>query len=358
MKANYLFLLFILFPAGSFATDVKVDFFALSQSFSDILPVKSLIEDNWQQSPDKKASKGFTQNELGVRSYWQNFSLSISHRFDYFVFSNSDTAQAFYLDRSDLALDSQKNYNIDLTMLHQRSNGLRLGYSFEFENFSSEIRIGYWGLNTTRESNLTGTLTSDLQGNISANAQLEEYYSANNFLHRSNTDDWETDGSGYTLDIHIAWQPTENISIYANLKDLYSNFTSADTGYSKGTIDTDGTFINSVGGVAYLPVYRGIGTSKKHQFKLPEQLDFVGLYKHQDLSYLARYKRQAEHDFYYLGIEFSHQNSFTRLSFDIEHSTAEIQFTNHWFSLLLAADDLDIENAMVFNLGFNIHYNF
>ncbi len=358
MKANYLFLLFFLFPINSFATDVKVEFFVLSQSFSNILPVKQLIEDDWKQSPDNKASKGFTQNEMGVSSYWENFSLGVSHRYDYFVFSNPDTAQAFYLDRNDLALNSQESYSIDLTLLHQRSNGLRLGYKFEHQNFSSEIRLGYWDLRATRESNLHGALTSDLHSNISAIAQLEEYYSANNFLHRSNTDDWNTDGSGMTLDIHLTWQPTEKISMQANLKDLYSDFSLDDSGYSKGKIDTEGTFINSVGGVAYLPVYRGIGTNKKHQFKLPKQVELVGLYHSGQISYLTRYKRQGEQNFYYIGLELAHENSTTRLSLDIENNAPEIQYINNWFSLLLSVDDINIEDAMIFNLGFTISYRF
>jgi len=359
MKANYLFLLFVLIPSYSFATDVKVEYFALSHSFSNILPVKQLIEDDWQQSPENKASDGFTQNEMGLRSYWGDFSFGVSQRYDYFVLSNSDTAQTFYLDRSDLALNSQKKYNIDLKLLHQRSNGLRIGYKFEFENFSSEIRLGYWQLSATRESNLQGTLASDLQGNVSAIAQLEEYYSDNNFLHRRNTDDWDTDGSGLTLDIYFAWQPTRKISIFADFKDLYSDFSLNDSGYSKGKIDTEGTFINSVGGIAYLPVYRGISTAQKHQFKLPEQVNLLSLYQYSEqMSYLARYKRQGEQNFYYIGLELAHENSSTRLSFDIENTAPEIQYTSDWFSFVFSIDQLDVDRAMLLNFGVNIHFDF
>ena len=359
MNVNYLFLLLLVFLSTFSHASVKVEFFTLSQSFSNILPVKQLIEDDWQQSPENKASDGFTQNEVGIRSYWQNFSFSLSHRYDYFVFSNPDTAKAFYLDRSDLALDTQEKYNIDLKLFHQRSNGVRVGYKFEFKNFNSEIRIGYWNLHASRESNLTGTLTSDLQGNISAVAELDEFYSADNFLHRRNTDDWDTGGSGITLDVHLNWQPTDNIDIFADLKDIYSNFSLDDSGFSEGKIDTEGTFINSVGGVAYLPVYRGRETTKKHKFKLPENLSLVGLYHYtKQLSYLARYKRQGEQNFYYVGVEIAHEKSSTQLSFDIENKAPEIRYKRDWLSLVLSIDDIKIEQAMLLNVGFNIHYRF
>jgi len=358
MNVLYLPLLLLVFLSTLSHATTKVEIFSLSQSFSNILPVKQLIKDDWQQSPNNQASDGFTQNEVGMRSYWNNFSFSISHRYDYFVFANPDTAKAFFLDRSDLALDTKEHYNIDLKLLHQRSNGIRIGYKFEFENFSSDIRIGYWDFQATRESNLKGSLTSDLTGNISAIADLNEFYSSNNFLNRRNTDDWDTGGSGITLDIHLAWRLTDNIRINANLKDIYSRFSVKNSGYSEGKIDTEGTFINSVGGVAYLPVYRGRETKKKHEFELPEQLDLTGLYKYNELNYLARYKRQGEQNFYSMGIEIPHENSTTRLLFDIENTTPELQYSNDWFSMLLAIDDIHIEDAMIINFAFRIHHNF
>jgi hypothetical protein len=358
MNVKYLFLLLLIFLSTFSQASTKIEVFTTSQSFSNILPVKQLIEDNWQQSPKSEASNGFTQNEVGIRSYWKNFSLSISHRYDYFIYSNPDTAKAFYLDRSHLALDTQEAYKIDLKLFHQRSNGFRVGYKFEFDKFTSEVRLGYWSLNVTRESNLTGTLSSDLKGNISAIAELDEFYSSDNFLHRRNTNDWDTDGSGITVDIHLGWQPTESISFYADLKDIYSNFTLNNSGFSEGKIDTDGTFINSVGGIAYLPIYRGRETTDKHQFGLPEQLSFIGLYHTKQLSYLARYKRQGRQNFYYLGVEIAHENSSTRLSFDFKNNAPEIVYKKKWFSLAFSIDDTHIEDAMLFNLGMNVHYSF
>jgi len=338
--------------------ETRVEFFVDSSSYSNILPVKQLIEDDWQKAPKSSASDGFTQNEIGARVHWNNFSFSASHRYDYFIFSNSDTAKAFYLDRSDQNLNAQEKYNLDLKLFHQRSNGIRLGYKFIFDNFSSEIRLGYWDLTATRESYLTGTLSSDSNGKIKALADLKEFYSDNNLLHRRNTNDWDNDGSGITLDIHLAWQPTDSISLFADLKDLYSDFSLDNSGYSEGIFDTHGTFINSVGGKAYLPIYRGKETESKHQFELPEQIDLLGLYHTEQLSYLARYKRQGEQNFYYLGFEMQHQDASTRIALDIENLTPEIQYKNKWFTLLFAIDDLRIERALQLNLGISVNYSF
>lgn len=337
----------------------NIEVFADSQSYSDILPVKQLIEDDWQQAPLNSASNGFTQNEVGVRAYWNNLSVSLSQRYDYFIYSNSDTAKAFYLEREDLALNTQESYDIDLKLFHQRSNGIRIGYNLQFENISIDTRLGYWKLDATRESYLTGTLSSDLAGNISGFAELREMYSHDNFLKRSNANnDWDSDGDGITLDIHMKWQPTKNWLITADLKDLYSDFTLDNTGYSTGSANTNGTYINSVGGIAYLPLYQGRETKTKHNFELPKHIDVATLYNYEGNNYIARVKRQGDHNFYYLGFGFQGDNSSTRLLFDIENKAPEIQYTHSWFSFALSIDDIDINQAHLFNISLAAHYTF
>jgi hypothetical protein len=342
---------------SSFAT-TTIESFISSHSYSNVLPVKQLIEDDWQQSPDHDASKAFTQNEAGIRAYIDNFSLSISHRYDYFVDTNHDTAQAFYLDRQDQALNAKAQYDINLKLFHQRSKGIKLGYKLDFDTLSTELRIGYWRLTATRESKLYGTISSDLNNNIAADAQLNEFYSDNNFLKRKNTDDWETDGSGITADFHLRWKPTSNIDIALDITDLYSHFKLEDSGFSEGKVNTNGTFINSLGGVAYLPLYRGLETSAKHTFSLPKTMNIDALYRSESLAYLAHFTRQGDTNFYYLGLQFEAENSTTRLLFDVENRAPEVQFKHRWITAYLSMDDIDLNQAMLLKLGLGLHIEF
>ena len=48
-----------------------------SQSYSNILPIKQLIEDDWKQAPSDDSSTGFTQNEVGIKAHWNNFYFNI-----------------------------------------------------------------------------------------------------------------------------------------------------------------------------------------------------------------------------------------------------------------------------------------
>ena len=336
----------------------NISFFMTSKSYSNILPVKPLIKDNWQSTPSNSASHAFTQNEIGVRSYWQNFSFTVSKRYDHFLYTNKDTAHVFYLDKKGLPLNTQNNYQLDLAIQHQRSNGVRLGYKFNEANVTSEIRLGYWQSKASRESKLSGELLSDNQGSINGKALLSEYYSDKNFLRRTNNNDWNTEGEGVTLDVFFNWQTTQEINITAQLSDLYSNFSLNNSGYSTGQIDTDGTFVNSVGGIAYLPLYRGREVSKKHNFTLPKQVDVLTTYATEHVNYLGRYKKQGDVDFYYLGVELLGENSATKFFIDIENLTPEIDYQHKWFRILFAMDDANIDKAMLINLAVSVNYQF
>ncbi len=347
------------------ASNGEISTYITSESFSNILPIKQLIEDDWKQSPANNASKGFTQNEIGLKVYWHNISFNMAHRVDYFVFTNNDTAQAFYLERTDQPLTTQDSYQLSLQLHHQESNGFRLGYQWQFDNFTTEINLGYWDVSATRESEITGEIFGDNQNNITGTAQLNEFYSDKNFLKRDNYDRWDIDGYGITLDLSANWQVNNKLNLRMEIRDLYTFFKMKNLGYSQGKVETNGTFINSLGGKSYLPLYRGIETSDDYQFNLPENINVLASYQGNsvsnstiDLNYLARYKRQGEVNFYYLGTELKFSESSVILLLDIEHLSPEVQYSNKWFNMTFAIDDIDIEKAMQFSLGVSVNYAF
>lgn len=345
--------------------DNNISAYVLSESYSNILPIKQLISDEWKQAPATDSSIGFTQNETGLKAYWGNISFNIAHRIDYFVFTNPDTAQAFYLERTDQPLTTQDSYQLALKLHHQRSNGFRVGYQWQFGSFSTEINLGYWDVSASRESQITGEIFGDSQNNITGTAEISESYNDKNFLKHTNNNQWETDGYGITLDLAINWQVTDNFNIDVDIKDLYTQFSMKSLGFSQGKVDTDGTFINSLGGKSYLPLYRGVFGAKDFDFTLPEQVNLVAHYQAESfttegfsLGYLARYKRQGDVNFYYAGVELGFESSALRFMLDMEHLSPEIQYSNSWCAVTLAIDDIEIDKAMQFSLGLSGQYSF
>ena len=368
----YFFLIYIAFSKVSYATDKNIvaknntiSAYALSESFSNILPIKQLIEDDWLEAPASDSSIGFTQNEVGIKSYWNNFSITFAHRIDYFVYTNSDTANAFYLERTEQPLTNQDSYQLALTLHHQRSKGFRLGYLWHLNNFSFEFNLGYWDVLATRESQINGEIFGDEHNNITGTAQLSEFYSDKNFLKRDNFNRWDVNGYGVTLDFAANWQINNKLYADITIKDLYSTFKMQNLGYSKGKVDTEGTFINSLGGKSYLPLYQGIETSKNYQFTLPEHINITTQYQGKTYdsisvttSYLASYKRQGDVNFYYAGLGLAFDKSSLKLLIDLEHLSPEIHYDNQWLNFVLAMDDIHLDKVMQFSLGFNIFFAF
>lgn len=363
LKPLLCFLLLLLFSSISAAFTAQGDenkndisFYVSTESFSNILPIKQLIKDEWKQRPDQDASHAFTQNEVGIRLNWNNVLFGVAHRLDYFVNTHADTAEAFYLERAELPLTTKDHYDVALRLHHQQSNGIRLGYQWDFESITAQINVGYWYVTETRDSTLTGQVSGDIHNNISGTAELTEFYSDKNFLKRGNNNDWQTDGYGATLDIALAWQMSEALHISLDVKDLYAKFKLKKLGFSQGNLDTDGTFINSLGGQSYLPLYRGVEGKKDYQFELPEHINLIAAYNlasmDKSLSLLVRYKRQGEIDFYYLGAQWQHsQSSQTRVMLDIENLSPEIQYVNQWLSVKLGIDTLNLDKAKQLTLG-------
>jgi hypothetical protein len=342
--------------ANEHLTSNQIGVFALSETFTDILPIKQIVDDKWVDKPSKHSSDAFSQHELGIKGKWEDLTFSISKRYDYFVHSNKDTAIAYYLDQSDKGLLDNQEYNLNLHLYHQEAEGIRLGYRFTINNFEASVSVGYWDVAEIRSSKVNGVLNSNVNGDITGQAGLEEYYSHKNFLKRQNNDSWDTEGYGLSLDIDFTWAISNTLTLRGELKDIYNDFVLKNSGYSTGDFNTSGRFINSIGGVGYLPVYSGKETEEDHHLSLPERIKLTGVYAHESISSVIKLTRQGDVPFYYAGIESN--DGAIQLLLDLKNMTPEFSYRNHWVSFVLGIDSTSEDKAQKVNLGLSLQYAF
>ena len=336
----------------------QLSLFAHADNYSNILSVKQLIDDNWQYQPNNSASNAFSQSEWGIKGQWQQLTFSASQRVDYFVQTSPATAAAYFMLKNKQALVPAQTNDIRLKLLHQQSNGIRVGYLWQLDDFSTEVSLGYWQTTANRKSEIVGKLSSDANGDVSSEAFLTEFYSKQNFLKRQNNDQWNTQGKGFTVDLNAHWQITNKIDLLVEWQDIYSRFNVANNGYSEGEINTQGTFINSVGGVAYLPLYRGKEITRDNRFSMPSKLNVELQYQTKAFNYLLRFKQQGYVDFYYIGSEWRTEKTKLRLFVDVKNWSPEIQYQWHYLSARLTLDKLNTEQAKQISFGLSAQLKF
>ncbi|MGY0565083.1 MAG: hypothetical protein ACW7DQ_16530, partial [Paraglaciecola chathamensis] len=125
-----------------------------------------------------------------------------------------------------------------------------------------------------RDSRLNGTLTQNSAGELQGTGQLTEHYTDNNFLKRPNVkgERWNDSGTGYTVDIALAWRVTSALLLRLDAQDLYSRFSLDDAGLSDGLVDTDNQYTRASGITGFKPLYSGIETSASHDYQLPKRV--------------------------------------------------------------------------------------
>lgn len=325
-----------------------------SASYSNILPVGQMVNDSWRQAPQKNASYAFTQNKLALSYRINNIELSLVKRIDYFIKTNPATANAYYLENSEQGLFPNQSVDLMVELENQQSTGITLGYLWQVQQVSGKVNLGLWYIDALRESYLQGHLTTDDSGDISGDVSFSEHYTGSNLLKRPNLASWDNHGWGSNIDVSVHWQASENLAFSLAIDDLYSQFNINDLGYSEGRASTDNSYINSDGYQSFVPLFKGLEITKDHNISVPATTTLSAAYQHQQLSYIAIAKRQANMNFVDVGISMPLGPSELTLMLDIKGLTPSVYLASKRWSFSLTTDKVNFYNAMQFN--FNIAY--
>lgn len=340
----------------------KMAVYVDSNSFSNILPVLQLVDDDWQSHPQSDADKGFSQTRLGIRYQHSNLTdvtFHIEQRLDYFVSSHADTALAYYQEQNEFPLLDKANYTVKLDYFANRSKGIGFGYSYQLE---SDLLIGvkgsYWQVDYFRHSVVSGNVQGREDNSLLGKLNYEEYYTHNNFLKRPNEDDWNNTGNGYSVDLFAEMSVLNNLIIRADLVDVYNRFSVDNTGYTSADINTKGSFIDNQGFNSFRPLLKGFEGRSNHQFKIPQQIAFSFIYHHKKINYALNLLRQGEINFMQIGAQFAYKKSKFGLMLDPINVTPKLGYETSNFKLEMAMDKLNPHKAMQLSLNMQVNWFF
>lgn len=340
----------------------KVSVYVDSNSFSNISPVLALVDDDWQSPPQSDADKGFSQTKLGIsyqHSSLEGFTFHIEQRLDYFVKSHADTALGYYQEQNDIPLLDKGNYKVELDYFANRSKGVAAGYSYEFSDaLLVGIKGSYWRVNYFRHSVVSGNVQGRADNSLLGDLNYEEYYTHNNFLKRPNEGDWDSKGKGYSVDLFAEMSVLDNLTVRADLIDIYNRFSVDNVGYTSADINTKGSFIDNQGFNSFRPLLKGFEGQSNHKFKIPEQIALAFTYHHEKIDYALNLLRQGDINFMQIGAHFAYKKGKFALMLDPINLTPQLGYKIDFFKLEMAMDKLNPNKAMQLSLNMQVNWLF
>lgn len=354
---RHVILISLFFSSSVSAKNNVITAFFESNSFSDVLPIQQLINDEWKDQPDAGANKGFSQNEAGVAYQWNNITFKYSHRFDFFVKANNDTLNLIYLDKNDLSYSGKGDVDVQLESTKFRSEGVTIGYSNRFDNFTAGVEFSYWDIDDFRYSFVQGIGYQSDTLNSDSNLSFKEFYSTRNFLKRPDSGEWNKEGHGISMNIALDWA-NDFLSIHFIGKDYFNEYEIDSVGYSEGDFDSNGSFIDDNGFRSFVPVFRGKESSKDHKFSIAKRTNLAATYRYKELDYSIKYLRQYHTDFYYLGLGNIDETSSYLFYVNLKDFTPGFSYQNKFLSLNLGIDDIDINKTYQVRIDTAINVTF
>lgn len=242
----------------------SLDLFAYSEPVS----IDQFATDFQDDLEDGETAFTHDQFELGVQ--WRGFRIGYVHRFDYVTEFTEDTAFYHHATKNNIAIPTDRNYNLLLDVERLEAKGFKVGYEWNFhEGMTLDIAASYYtdlsqlqsgfagasgdlepiddaliaqaqtiidGLSfTNRDLQPLINLAQDIQARVAVDYAYDEpkfdepLYREPVLIGEPNppltgVDFTEPDGTGYSVDIGFNWQVNDRLNVNVELIDIANEF--------------------------------------------------------------------------------------------------------------------------------------
>ena len=239
-----------------------------SISYSQPVSINAMIS-QWSP-PFKGGDKALTYNRAEIGMTRQNWFIGIFERYDFLLTFSDQTAQLYFRTTNHLPLETGKQYAVRIEANAQFSRGVRLGFQHQlFPSLKAGAAVSYLQGLALTDGRLDGTAQAIASNDYNFQFDANYVYSHDALFSRSVQ---APQGNGYSLDIHLNWQPSTRLAGQLTVADLlgriYWNkapYTIATASSATKTYDTDGY-------VHYNPVISGLESNKDFVQRLPRKI--------------------------------------------------------------------------------------
>lgn len=258
-----------------------------SIAYSDSVAIEA-IADNWQP-PFYGGDTALTYNKIESGVHWQAWQLGIFERCDYLLEFAPQTAEFLYLTKNHLPLAPGKEYELYINALHNCSHGVRMGHMKQLTStLRANLAISYLQSNALIDGSLKGSALVTAEKNYDFQFDVDYLYSRDALFKRRID---RPEGKGYTLDLRLDWQPSEEISSQLEVVDLISRVYWSEAPYTIATATSDTKTYDEDGYLRYDPAISGYESYRRFVQTLPRKISLAAQYRWTDnFEALAEYQ--------------------------------------------------------------------
>lgn len=291
--------------------------------------------------------------DLELGAGFRGWQLGYFVRNDYYARFDPDTISLAYLDKNDLAVEANRQYDIWLDIHRLYASGLRVT-SPRFNVGSVKLAVGISLFRATAhlDGSITGQITTTEDG-FSTLTYVDYSYDEDVLLDRPLTT--EPEGWGFGFDVYLRWQVNAAITIEAELNDLAGRVFWDEIPYTQAQITSSTVNFDENGFIETTPVLSGIESYKSHKQTLPLRSNVIVDYRfHTTYGLFVGNEQYGHEHFPAMGVAFTPRDATYRLGWQGNSNSLQLERKNASGRFKLIIDDIDLERAKTFGFEFEL----
>ncbi|WP_017446768.1 hypothetical protein [Gayadomonas joobiniege] len=317
-----------------------------SDSFTDVIPIKQLYRDEWQQKPDQDAKRAYSNNQVSLTFRHGHWSFAAGHYIQLAANASEDTLLALWQEAQSRPFDTGRSYQLALELHQLNANFATLGYQLEFNKGYIRPNISFWQATRMRKTQLTGHVSVNDAQKINGFVAFSESYTDNNLLKRP-YQNWQQKGKGWSLGFSAQYKWSNLYSLQVDAENLFSSIHFKNTGDSGGEIKTEGRYISELGLANITPLFRGWERNTDKKLRLAYNL----VSEFSADRFLLQHRYFAAHHRIYLGWQWQAVQYTAKAWFDPINLMPKVSLKTQVSEWTLGIDKLNPENAKQLNFS-------
>jgi len=322
-----------------------------SLGYSETAPIHQIVINDIEGPYFDGGRHSFTHNIIESGAKYNGWKLAAIYRYDYSLEYSEDTAELIYGDRNNLSIEKNRQYDVELELIHARTAGFKFGYEWSvLPELQLGLDLSYLEVSYFLDGYLEGEFMAD---NDSYSGQLFIDYAYTKDLLPLDREAEEPDGWGYALDFSWLWQMNESWYAKGAFIDLLSQLYIDEAPFTYATANSDRVSFDDNGTIDVKPLLSGREGYRKETLSLPKQISLDVYYRiNIDFEMGIAWYRYGDVNFPSIINHYNFsEGSSLKTKFDFKSEALTIGASFPWLTISLTSDRLDYKKART--LGFD-----